>query len=160
MQTLTPLDWAILAVLVISTVMAFLHGFLVEVCALIGLVGGIILAGQYYLQLVPWVQHFVHEDAAAAANRFSFDRIRRYAGRRNPRPGATLDTPRPGVGLGGPHCRGGLRSAQGIHSGGTGRRCHGRIFSSAAVVRSVATRAILFSRGTRKCYCAAAGPGR
>jgi membrane protein required for colicin V production len=70
MQTLTPLDWTILAVLVISTVMAFMHGFLVEVCALIGLVGGIVLAGQYYPQVVPWVQHFVHEDAAAAAIAF------------------------------------------------------------------------------------------
>ena len=32
MQTLTPLDWTILAVLVLSTVMAFIHGCLVEVC--------------------------------------------------------------------------------------------------------------------------------
>jgi membrane protein required for colicin V production len=70
MQTLTPLDWTILAVLVLSTVMAFLHGFLVEVCALIGLVGGIVLAGQYYPHVLPWVQHFVHEYAAAAAIAF------------------------------------------------------------------------------------------
>ena len=70
MQTLTPLDWTILTVLIISTVVAFIHGFLVEVCALIGLVAGIILAGHYYLQIVPWVQHFIHEDAAAAAISF------------------------------------------------------------------------------------------
>ena len=70
MQTLTPLDWAILAVLVISTVMAFIHGFLVEVCALIGLVGGIILAGHSYPQFVPWIQHFVHDAAAAAGIAF------------------------------------------------------------------------------------------
>jgi membrane protein required for colicin V production len=72
MQTLTPLDWTILAVLVISTVTAFFHGFLVEVCSLIGLVAGIFLAGHYYQQIIPWVQHFVHEDAAAAAIAFLF----------------------------------------------------------------------------------------
>jgi membrane protein required for colicin V production len=72
MQTLTPLDWAILAVLVISVVTAFMHGFLVEVCALAGLVAGIILAGHYYLQIVPWVQHFVHQEAAAATIAFLF----------------------------------------------------------------------------------------
>ena len=70
MQTLTPLDWTILAVLVISTAMAFMHGFLVEACALAGLIAGIILAGHYYLQVMPWVQHLVHEDAAAAAFAF------------------------------------------------------------------------------------------
>jgi membrane protein required for colicin V production len=70
MQSLTPLDWAIIAVLVLSTVMAFIHGFLVEVCALIGLIGGIILAGQFYPQLVPWIQHLVHEEAAAAGIAF------------------------------------------------------------------------------------------
>ena len=72
METLTPLDWIILAVLVISTVTAFFHGFLVEVCALAGLIAGILLAGHYYLQIVPWVQHFVHQDAAAAAIAFLF----------------------------------------------------------------------------------------
>jgi membrane protein required for colicin V production len=70
MQTLTPLDWAIVAVLVISTVMACIHGFLVEVCALAGLIAGIILAGQYYLQVAPWVARFVHNDSAVAAIAF------------------------------------------------------------------------------------------
>ena len=72
MQTLTPLDWTILIVLFLSTVMAFLHGFLVEVCALAGLVAGVVLAGHYYLQVVPWVRYFVHEDAAAAVIAFLF----------------------------------------------------------------------------------------
>ncbi len=58
MQTLTPLDWMILTVLVLSTGMAFVHGFLVEVCALAGLVAGIVLAGRYYLELLPWVEPF------------------------------------------------------------------------------------------------------
>jgi membrane protein required for colicin V production len=70
METLAPLDWAILSVLVISTVAAFFHGFFVEVCALIGLVAGIVLAGHYYLQVVPWVQRLVHGEAAAAAVAF------------------------------------------------------------------------------------------
>lgn len=65
MQTLTPLDWAILGVLGISTIMAFVHGFLVEICALVGLVAGVILAGQYYLQVAPWIQHLIHEETAA-----------------------------------------------------------------------------------------------
>jgi membrane protein required for colicin V production len=70
MQTLTPLDWGIVAVLVISTVVAFIHGFLVEVCALGGLIAGIVLAGHYYLAVAPWVARFVHDDAAVAAISF------------------------------------------------------------------------------------------
>jgi membrane protein required for colicin V production len=70
MQTLTPLDWTIIAVMVVSTALAFIHGFLVEVCAVIGLVAGIVLAGQHYLQLVPWVEDLIHEQPAAAAVAF------------------------------------------------------------------------------------------
>jgi membrane protein required for colicin V production len=44
----------------------------VEVCALAGLIAGIILAGHYYQQFTPWIQHFVHGDAAAAAISFLF----------------------------------------------------------------------------------------
>lgn len=72
MQVLTPLDWGIVAVLVISTVVAFIHGFLVEVCALAGLIAGIVLAGQYYLAVAPWMARFVHEDSALAAISFLF----------------------------------------------------------------------------------------
>ena len=72
MQTLTPLDWMILTVLVLSTGMAFVHGFLVEVCALAGLVAGIVLAGRYYLEIVPWLGHFVHDYAAASVIAFLF----------------------------------------------------------------------------------------
>jgi membrane protein required for colicin V production len=70
MQTLTPLDWAIITVMVLSTVLAFIHGFLVEVCAVIGLIAGILLAGRYYVQLLPWMGDFIHEEAAAAAIAF------------------------------------------------------------------------------------------
>ncbi len=70
MQTLAPLDWAILAVLGVSVFAAFLHGFLVEVCALAGLVAGVIVAGQYYLQVAPWVERLVHGEAASRAVAF------------------------------------------------------------------------------------------
>jgi membrane protein required for colicin V production len=70
MQTLTPMDWAIVVVLVFSTVFAFIQGFLVEVCALGGLIAGIILAGHYYLSVAPTVARFVHEEAAVAAISF------------------------------------------------------------------------------------------
>ena len=66
MQTLTPFDWMILSVLVLSTAMAFIHGFLVEVCALAGLILGIFLAGHYYVAALPVVQHLVTSYAAAA----------------------------------------------------------------------------------------------
>lgn len=65
MQTMAPLDWAILAVLGISVLLAFLHGFFVEVCALVGLVAGVILAGQYYLAVALWVERLVHGEAAS-----------------------------------------------------------------------------------------------
>ena len=70
MQTLTPLDWAIVLVLGVSVVMALIHGLLVEVCALVGLVAGVILAGQYYLVVAPWVRHLVPQEAAARAMAF------------------------------------------------------------------------------------------
>ena len=70
MQTMAPLDWVILGILAISVVAAFVHGFLVEICALVGLVAGVILAGQYYLQVTPWVERLVHGEAAARAIAF------------------------------------------------------------------------------------------
>lgn len=70
MQALTPLDWMILAVLTLSTAMAFIHGFLVEVCALAGLIAGIVLAGHYYVLMLPVVQHIIESYAAAAVVAF------------------------------------------------------------------------------------------
>lgn len=66
----TPFDWAILGVLVVSVVAAFVHGFLVEVFALAGLVVGVIAAGQFYDQLTPWVGQFIHDRFAAQAAAF------------------------------------------------------------------------------------------
>jgi membrane protein required for colicin V production len=70
MSTLASLDWVILAVLAVSTVVAFMHGLLVEVCALAGLVAGVILAGQYYPRLAPWMGQFIHDRAVARAAAF------------------------------------------------------------------------------------------
>jgi membrane protein required for colicin V production len=66
----TPLDWGIVCVVGLSVLMAFLHGFFVEVCALVGLVAGVIVAGQYYLQVAPNAGRLVHEPAAAKALAF------------------------------------------------------------------------------------------
>lgn len=70
MSAFTPLDWAIVAVLAGSVLVAFLQGFFVEVCALAGLIAGVILAGQYYLQVAPWVERFIHDQGPAHAVAF------------------------------------------------------------------------------------------
>jgi membrane protein required for colicin V production len=70
MQTFTALDWGIVAVLGLSVALAFVHGLLVEVCSLAGLIGGILLAGRYYLDVTPYVDALIHEPAAAHALAF------------------------------------------------------------------------------------------
>jgi len=70
MQTLAPVDWAIIAVLGLTVLVAFLHGFFVEVCSLVGLVAGILLAGQYYRQVAPLLGRLIHEPAAASGVAF------------------------------------------------------------------------------------------
>lgn len=47
-QALTVFDWLLLAILVASTVRAFLRGFLLEAFALVGLVAGVLLASWNY----------------------------------------------------------------------------------------------------------------
>ena len=47
----TVLDWALVAALLWSTVMAFVHGLLREVCSLVGLVAGVLLASWYFPSL-------------------------------------------------------------------------------------------------------------
>lgn len=70
MQTFAPmgwtwLDWAIAAVLALSIALAFVHGLLVEVCSLVGLVAGVLLAGRYYLEVTPYLSSLIHSLAAA-----------------------------------------------------------------------------------------------
>ncbi len=66
----TPFDWVIVTVFALSVITAFLHGFLVEMFALFGLVAGMIVAGQFYDQLTPWIAQLIHERFAAQAAAF------------------------------------------------------------------------------------------
>ena len=70
MATLAPLDWAILGVLLVTAGLAFLHGLLVEICSLAGLIAGVLVAGRYYPQVAPWTARLVHSPAAARATAF------------------------------------------------------------------------------------------
>ena len=61
-STLNPFDWFLIAVVLYSTVIAFVHGFFREVFSLLGLVAGILLASWNYAILgdrlahwIPWV---------------------------------------------------------------------------------------------------------
>ncbi len=68
--TLTIIDWLIVAIFVISFVTAALNGFFVEVFSIVGLVAGIVIAGLYYIRLVPWLLRLVHSTPAAEAASF------------------------------------------------------------------------------------------
>jgi membrane protein required for colicin V production len=70
MQALTPADWAIVAVVGLSVAVAFWHGLLVELFSLLGLVGGLLVAGREYPALAPWMERIFHEQAAASAAAF------------------------------------------------------------------------------------------
>jgi membrane protein required for colicin V production len=58
--SLTVFDWVLLALLVASTVRAFLRGFLVEIFSLVGLIAGILLASWNYntlaQNLLQWIK--------------------------------------------------------------------------------------------------------
>ena len=66
----TVLDWALVATLTWSTVLAFVHGLLREVCSLVGLLAGIVLAGWYYPVAAHWLEQWIA--SAAAANLTGF----------------------------------------------------------------------------------------
>ena len=68
--TLTIIDWLIIAIFVISFVTAALNGFFVEVFSIVGLVAGLVIAGLYYMRLVPWLLRLVHSMPAAEAASF------------------------------------------------------------------------------------------
>jgi membrane protein required for colicin V production len=60
-STLNPFDWFLIAVVVYSTVLAFVHGFFREVFSLVGLIAGILLASWNYpvigdrlARWIPW----------------------------------------------------------------------------------------------------------
>ena len=68
--TLTAIDWIIIAIFVVSFVTAALNGFFVEVFSIVGLVAGLVIAGLYYMRLVPWLLRLVHSMPAAEAASF------------------------------------------------------------------------------------------
>lgn len=67
---MTSIDWAIVAIVVISVVMAAKQGLVVEVFSLAGLVLGLLLASWDYQMLMPWVGSWIHSAALAQALAF------------------------------------------------------------------------------------------
>ncbi len=70
MTDLTTIDWVIIGIFVISFVTAALNGFFVEVFSIVGLVAGLVVAGLYYMRVVPWMFRLVHSMPAAEAASF------------------------------------------------------------------------------------------
>ncbi len=67
---MSPLDWAILVVLVLSVVSAFLHGLLVELFSVGGLIAGVAIAGLYYGQVSHYLTRWM--PYTEARNAFAF----------------------------------------------------------------------------------------
>lgn len=67
---MTAIDWAIVAIVAISVVMAAKEGLVVEVFSLAGLVVGLLLASWDYQRLTPWVGTWVHSAALTQALAF------------------------------------------------------------------------------------------
>lgn len=59
------IDWVIVAVLVISVLVAAAQGFFYEVFSLVGVVLGYLLAAWEYWRLAPWFLQYVKSQAAA-----------------------------------------------------------------------------------------------
>ena len=68
--SLSIFDWVLLALLLASTIRAFIRGFLLEMFSLVGLIGGILLASWNYAALAPdiatWLGPFTHIGLATA----------------------------------------------------------------------------------------------
>ncbi len=67
---MTPLDWAIIAVLLLSILSAFLNGFFVELFSLVGLVAGVAIAGLYYGRFTPWLAQWIQSPEVRSAVAF------------------------------------------------------------------------------------------
>ncbi len=67
---MTILDWAIVAIFLVSWITAFMNGFLVEVFSIAGWLAGIAVAGMYFMQVERWLLPFVHSRPAAEAASF------------------------------------------------------------------------------------------
>jgi len=58
-SSLTAFDWALVAVVVISALMAFRRGFIRVLFSLAGLIAGILIASWNYLQLAEWMHRWI-----------------------------------------------------------------------------------------------------
>lgn len=67
---MTGIDWAIIAILAVSIVVATAQGFFFEMFSLAGVVGGYVLAAWEYWRLAPWFLQYVKTPAAANAAGF------------------------------------------------------------------------------------------
>ena len=70
MSGMTPLDWVIIAIFVVSFITAAMNGFFVELFSIAGLIAGIIIAGVYYTQLASKLLPYIHSLPAADATAF------------------------------------------------------------------------------------------
>jgi len=50
----TPIDYIVIGILIFSTLKGFFRGLIVEVLSIVGLVGGLYLAGRFYPALQSW----------------------------------------------------------------------------------------------------------
>ena len=67
---LAGIDWIIVGIFIVSFTTAAMNGFFVEVFSIAGLVAGLVIAGLYYMQLVPLLLRLVHSLPAAEAASF------------------------------------------------------------------------------------------
>lgn len=67
---MTPVDWAILAVLIISTIAAIAQGFFLELFSLAGLIIGLVLASWNYERLAAPLSRWIHSSGIADALAF------------------------------------------------------------------------------------------
>jgi membrane protein required for colicin V production len=65
-----PVDWVIVAILAISIVSAFIHGFFVEIFSLAGLIAGVLIACLYYNQVAEFLSRFISSPTIAGAIAF------------------------------------------------------------------------------------------
>jgi membrane protein required for colicin V production len=65
-----PVDWVIVAILAVSIVSAFVHGFFVEIFSLAGLIAGVLIACVYYTQVATFLDRFISSATIAGAIAF------------------------------------------------------------------------------------------